>query len=101
MLYLERMVVAVARRFLYDGNNQYNRQRFVDQITPIFEDAVQGDGILRYAIRCDDELNTPEVIDNNEMHCLIGVVPVKTMEWIVCNFVIGNQSADVTELVQT
>lgn len=100
MLYLERMVVRVARRFLYEGNTEYNRQRFVDQITPIFDDAVQGDGVLRYAIRCDDELNDDQVVDNNEMRCIIGVVPVKTMEWIVCNFVIGNQSADVSELVQ-
>ena len=99
MLYLERMVVNIARRFLYEGNTAYNRQRFVDQITPIFDDAVQGDGVLRYAIRCDDDLNTPDVIDNNEMRCVIGVVPVKTMEWIVCNFVIGNQSADVYEQI--
>lgn len=53
--------------------------------------------MLRYAIRCDDELNNANVIDNNEMRCIIGVVPVKTMEWIVCNFVIGNQSADIYE----
>lgn len=100
MLHLEKMVVAVARRFLYEGNTAYNRQRFVDQITPIFEDAVQGDGVLQYRIRCDDELNTPDVVDRNEMRCLIGIIPVKAMEWIVCNFVVGNQSADVTELVQ-
>lgn len=99
MLYLERMVISVARRYLYEGNTAYNRQRFVDQITPIFDDAVQGDGILRYAIRCDDELNSTEVIENHEMKCLIGIVPVKTMEWIVCNFVIGNQSADVYEQI--
>ena len=30
MLYRERMVVNVARRFLYEGNTSYNRQRFVD-----------------------------------------------------------------------
>lgn len=60
---------------------------------------MQGDGVLRYAIRCDDELNNTEVIENHEMRCIIGIVPVKTMEWIVCNFVIGNQSADVHELV--
>jgi len=100
MLYLERMVVDVARRFLYEGNTAYNRQRFVDQITPIFDDAVQGDGVLRYAIRCDDELNDDQAVDNHEMRCVIGVVPVKTMEWIVCNFVVGSQSADVHELVQ-
>ena len=67
--------------------------------TIAYDDAVQGDGVLRYAIRCDDDLNTPDVIDNNEMRCVIGVVPVKTMEWIVCNFVIGNQSADVYEQI--
>lgn len=100
MLYLERMVVRIARRFLYEGNTEYMRQRFVDQIAPIFEDAVQGGGVLRYAVKCDDELNTAEVVDNHEMRCIIGVVPVKTMEWIVCDFVVGNQSADIYEEIR-
>ena len=101
MLYLEKVTRNVARRFLYEGNTPYLRQRFVDMITPLFEDAVNGKGVKEYAIRCDDELNTDDVVERNEMRCVIGIKPVKTVEWIVCDFIVGNQSASMTEEVRS
>lgn len=99
MLWLERRVVMIARRFLYEGNTQYMRQRFVDAIRPVFEEAKTGDGISDYAIRCDDELNSSEVIERNEMRCVIAVRPIKSIEFIKLGFIISNQSADVNEEV--
>jgi hypothetical protein len=43
---------------VYEGNTPYLRQLFVDTIRPIFENAVMGNGIKEYGIKCDDELNT-------------------------------------------
>lgn len=88
LLWLEKRVIAVARYFLYEGNNEYNRQRFVDTISPIFEEAKNGDGVRDYVIRCDDTLNTDVVIDNNEMRCQIALIPVKAIEWIVIDFTV-------------
>ncbi len=59
MLDLEKKVKRIARYFLYESNNDYTRQLFVDTIRPIFEDAVAGNGISEYGIKCDEELNTP------------------------------------------
>lgn len=98
-LYLEKQVARYAKYFLYEGNTAYLRQRFVDTIRPIFEDAVNGNGILQYFIKCDDENNTTHTIENNELHCQIIVKPVKTIEFIVLDFVCTNQSADVTETI--
>lgn len=97
LLWLEKRVVAVARYFLYEGNNEYNRQRFVDTISPIFEEAKNGDGVRDYVIRCDDTLNTDVVIDNNEMRCQIAIIPIKSIEWIRIDFIVLSQSASVTE----
>ena len=99
MLYLEKQVRGIARRFLYEGNTAYMRQRFVDTIKPIFEDAKNSYGVLDYAIRCDDTNNTQQTIDNNELRCAIAVKPVKTIEWIICDFIVTNQSANVREEV--
>lgn len=99
MLYLEKRVKYYAKYFLYEGNTAYLRQKFVDTIRPIFEAAVDGNGILEYVIKCDDTNNTPETIDRNELHVAIGVKPVKTIEYIVLDFVVTNQSANVTEEV--
>ena len=90
MLDLEKKVARVAKAFVYEGNTPYLRQRFVDTIRPILEDAVSGDGIRDYAIKCDDELNTIQVIENNEMRCKIAVRPVKVADWIVVDFICTN-----------
>lgn len=99
MLYIEKQVVQIARRFLYENNTEYLRRRFVDAIQPIFETVKAGDGLSDYAIKCDNELNTLETIENHELRCIIGVKPVKTIEWIKLSFIITNQSADVSEEV--
>lgn len=100
MLYLEKSVVRLARYFLYEGNTEYLRQQFVDAITPIFDDAISNNGIVDYAIKCDAELNTAQVIENNEMRCKIAVKPVKALEFLVLDFIVTNQSADVNEEVR-
>jgi len=99
MLYLEKQVTRIGKQFLYEGNTPYLRQNFVDTIRPIFEEAVQGDGIRDYAIKCDDELNTPQVIENNEMRCRIALRPVKTLEYLVLDFIVSRQTANVAEEV--
>ena len=85
--------------FLYEGNTEYNRQRFVDAIRPVFEDAIDGDGLSEYAIKCDEELNTLDVIENNEMRCKIALRPIKVLEFLVLTFICTRQGANVSEEV--
>lgn len=99
LLSLEKNVIRVAKRFLYEGNTAYLRQKFVDTIQPIFEKARDGAGIIDYAIKCDDELNTADVIDNHELRCKIAIKPVKTIEFIVIDLICTNQIANVSEEV--
>lgn len=100
-LYLEKQVRRVARYFVYEQNNAYQRQLFVDTIRPIFENAKRLDGIAEYVIKCDEDNNTPHTIDNNELHCAIAIRPVKAIEFILLNFVCTNQSANVSEELVT
>ena len=97
MLYLEKRVARVARAFVYEQNTPYMRQQLVDTIRPILEDAVSGSGISEYAIKCDEEINTPQVVDNNEMRCKIAVRPIKVVDWIVINLICLNQTASINE----
>ena len=99
MLYLEKEVIRIGRYYLYEGNTEYLRQNFVDAITTIFEDAVDGNGIKEYAIKCDEDNNTAETIENHELHVKIAVKPIKTLEFLVVDFIVTNQSANVNEEV--
>lgn len=100
LLYLEKRVKIIARQFVYEQNTPYLRQRFVDTLKPIFDDAVTGGGLSDYYIRCDESNNTSIQIDNNELHCTIAVKPVKCLEFIVLNFIVTNQTANVEEETQ-
>lgn len=99
MLYLEKATARLARKFIYEQNTAYLRQRFVDELTPLFDDAMHREGIAEYAIKCDDELNTAQVIENNELRCRIAVRPVKTVDFLRVDFIITRQNAVVAEEV--
>lgn len=86
-LRLERYVYQVARYFVYEPNTAYTRQRFVDQLTGYFDEVMYSGGMYDYRIICDESINTPEVIDNNELRVRIGIKPVKTIEFIEIQFV--------------
>lgn len=86
-LRLERFVYQTARYFIYEPNTQYTRNRFVDAITPYFSQVKTAGGMYDFKIICDESINTPEVIDNNELRIRIGVKPTKTIEFIMVEFV--------------
>lgn len=97
-LRLERAVGKVLRYFLYEAHTAYTRQRVVDAITPYFRSAKVSGGLYDYKIVCDETVNTPETIDRNELHVSIGIKPVKTIEYIMVDFVVGSTGASWAEL---
>lgn len=99
MLRLERATYKVLRYVVYEGNTAYMRQRVVDLIKPYFEEAKVGGGLYDYKIVCDDSNNTPTTIDRNELHIAIGIKPVKTIEFIVVNFVLLSTGASWDEML--
>lgn len=100
MLGLEKNVKFVAKYFTYEGITDYLMMRFKDSITPILDEVQQKGGIREYYIVCDGRNNNTNTIDNNELHCTIAVKPVKSLEFLVLNFVATNQSANVQEVAE-
>ena len=86
-LRLERTSYKTARYFVYEGNTTYTRQRLVDALDPYFKEAKVGGGIYDYRIICDETINTPDVIDRNELHVKIAIKPTKTIEFIMLDFI--------------
>lgn len=94
----ERYVYFASRAFLYEPNTAYTRKRYVDTITPFFESIKQRGGMYDYKIICDESNNTPETIDRNELRVKIGIQPVKTIEFILVDFVASRTGSDWSEL---
>lgn len=97
-LRLERQTRKVAKYFVYEGNTAYTRQRLVDTLDPIFFEAKVGGGIYDYKIICDEFLNNPQVIDNNELRVKIGIKPVKSAEYVLVDFVALSTGANFNEM---
>lgn len=98
MLGLERRVRFISKYFIYEGHTQALRDRFRDQVTKILQEGVDSGGIREFYVKCDEENNTSETIDRNELHCTIAVKPIKTLEFLVCNFIATSQSMSVEEI---
>ena len=97
---LERRVFRIARNYIYEPNTAEVRQRFVDDIDPIFASTKSLGGCYDYMIIADETINTPQTIDNNEFHVRIGVQPTKTIEFVLVEFVASRTGSDWSELIQ-
>lgn len=97
-LQLEKSVRYLSKFFTYEGITDQLMQRYVDVMTPIFEDAKTNGGISDYAIICDSRNNNSTTIDNNELHCSIAIRPIKSLEFILINFIASSQGASVAEV---
>lgn len=98
-LRLERAVFKIARYFIYEAHTAYTRQRFVDAIDPYFKEAKVAGGLYDYKIICDESNNTPDTIDRNELHVKIGIKPVKTIEFILVDFIVGSTGGSWEEIM--
>lgn len=99
MLRLERATYKVLRYVIYEGHTAALRQRVVDLIRPYFEEAKIGGGLYDYKIICDESNNPPEVIDRNELHISIGLKTTRTVEFIICDFVLLPTGASWDEML--
>jgi hypothetical protein len=98
-LRLERATRQTSKYYLYEGNNAITRQRFVDQITPIFTEVQVKGGIQEFKIVCDESNNTPEVVDRGELLCSILIKPVKGIRYIILNFVATSSGVNLDEVI--
>ena len=97
-LRLERMTFQVAKYFVYEGNTAYTRQRLIDTLDPIFKAARIGGGIYDYQIVCDESINTPNVIDNNELRVQVKIKPTKTIEFLLVDFYATSTAGSFNEI---
>jgi hypothetical protein len=86
MFVIEKRIRAASRQLLFDPHDDILRQKFVRISTAILSEIQVGRGVHDFRVKCDEELNTPEVIDRNEMRARIGVQPIRAAEFIFIEF---------------
>jgi phage tail sheath protein FI len=97
-LRLERYVYQIARYYVGEPNNTFTRRRLVADINPLFQSVKADGGMYDYLIKCDEENNTADVIDNNELKVTIAVKPVRTAEYVRVDFIATRTDTNFAEL---
>jgi phage tail sheath protein FI len=87
---LLRVVVNVARKFVFEQNTTALRQAFVAQVTPLLALIQTQSGIESFSVIMDSTNNTQTDIESNRLNGKISIVPTRTVEFISIDFIITN-----------
>ena len=98
-LYLEKIVRNTMKFYVFEPNTLLTRTQVINNLTPIFEQAKNTEGLFDYLIVCDERNNTPDVIDQNELVVDIYLKPVRAAEFILVNFFATRTGQDFNELL--
>jgi len=98
-LNLETNTRDIVKYFVFEPNTLFTRTQILNSITPIFDNAKNTQGIYDFLIICDERNNTPAVIDDNTIIIDIYVKPVRSAEYILCNFYATRTGTNFQEIV--
>jgi phage tail sheath protein FI len=98
-LVLEKTTQSLLKYFVFEPNTFTTQKRLVASLTPVFDNAKINGGLYDYLIVCDSRNNPPNVVDNNELAVAIYIQPVKTAEFILCDFIATQTGVNFNELV--
>lgn len=97
-LRLERQVYKMARYYVMELNTGLTRRKFGKAVEDILEPVKLAGGIFDYQVVCDDSINTPDVIDNNELRCVVKIKPTKVIEFILVDFIALSTKGSFSEV---
>ena len=87
LMFMEEVISESSRFVVFEPNPQTWRA-LSRLINPFLQDIKDKGGLYDFAFQCDEETNTPAVIDRNEMVARMFVKPTKTAEFIELNFIL-------------
>jgi hypothetical protein len=101
MMFIEEAIAESSRFVVFEPNNPQTWRALIRLINPFMQDIKDKGGLYDFAVQCDEETNTPAVIDRNELMARVFVKPTKTAEFIELNFVLTATGADFKEIFKT
>ncbi len=99
MMYMEEAIAESSRFVVFQPNNPQTWRALQRLIRPFLQDIKDKGGLYDFAVQCDEETNTPAVIDRYELICRVFVKPTKTAEFIELNFIMTDTGATFSEVL--
>lgn len=98
MAYTEKAVKDATQFLVFQPNNPTTWQAFIRLVEPFIRDITAQGGFEAHRVICDASINTPVVVNRNEMRAKVQVIPTGTAEFISIEFAIAPTGTDFTEL---
>lgn len=92
--YLKKVIASSTNYFLFDPNDEYQWNRWIDMVDPTLQNVKQLRGVIDYKV---EMAPTTSEIENNMMPGTIRIKPTKDAEYIPISFMISPQSAVFNE----
>jgi phage tail sheath protein FI len=96
---LEKAIAIASQASLFEFNDDFTRNKFVNLVTPFLRQVQGRRGIYNFRVVCDTTNNTPQVIDANQFVGDIYIQPAKSINFIQLNFVAVRTGVDFNTIV--
>jgi hypothetical protein len=98
---LKKSIAAAAKYYLFEFNDRFTRNQFVNMVDPFLREVRGRRGIYDYHIVCDETNNTGEVIDRGEFVANILIKPARSINFITLNFIAVKTGVDFEEVLNS
>lgn len=96
---LEKSISTSAKYSLFEFNDAFTRNSFVNMVEPYLRDVKGRRGLTDFKVVCDETNNTAEVIDKNGFVADIYLKPARSINFIQLNFVAVSTGVEFSEVV--
>lgn len=93
----KKLVASAVKYLVFEPADPTTQTRFKQLVNPILADIQQKRGVEKFFVKMDSSLNTPDVIDRNQLKGQIFLVPTKAAEFLTVDFVISPSGATFEE----
>jgi hypothetical protein len=94
LIELKSYIGQLADNLVFEQNTITTRNKFLSQINPYLERIKQKQGLYAFKVVMDDTLNTPDVVDRNQLVGQIYIQPTRTAEFINLDFILQPTGTD-------
>ena len=98
MLVVRKIIATAAKIIVFEPNDSVTQLRARNLIEPLLTNIVARRGIEVFDVVIDESINTPEVVNRNELRGQVFITPVKAAEVITIDFILLPTGAEFSEI---
>ena len=96
---LEKTIDRSAKYQLFEQNDEFTRNQFVNIVEPFLRSVKGRRGITDFYIVCDETNNPQDAVDRNEFRADIYIKPIRSINFIQLNFVAVRSDVAFNEVI--